>query len=161
MERSTHLAGIAAAVLLATAPANPGTADFHPACANDFNGADASVALAFDEVAQTLVFSGTVTCDGADLVFISAQLVRPGNGDPATATASCTNCTVAETASGTVPAAPGVYVVRMSFDARDATGGEFTDVRRDAVYAWPGVGQPAGTSCTVVINACMFLPAES
>src|SRR5437879_5466393 len=131
--------------------ASPARADFHlqtQACANAVGVALVSLT----ESAGTFTFNGTIYCDGATSVNITALTFAPvpSNGvvvggrqltppPPAVAgtTPGCAPCGPAPTTgTGTAPSSPGLYVVRMDFTAV-GPGGTFMTFRK-AGFAWSG-----------------------
>ena len=94
-------------------------------------------------------------CDGAVSAAITSLTLTPLGGTataaPLTASASCTDCSGAITASGSAPATPGVYQLRMNFTAEDAAGRVFRPFRQSRyVYAGPaGLVQLCGHGWTI------------
>lgn len=122
------------------------SADFHftdQACADATGSARVILAVDGDE----FVFTGEVTCPGADSVTITSltltPLVPPGEPVEGDTPQSCTTdpCSEPVTADGTAPAAPGIHQVRMEFTA-EGPGGTTFDRVRTREWLWAGAGEP-------------------
>ena len=122
----------AAALLLTAVPA--AKADFHfksQACKTEVGSAH----IGLTESAGTFTFFGDVTCNGATSANITSlkliPLVLPG-AQVDGGTAGCAPCDATPIAtSGTAPSAPGLYEVKMNFNACcSPTGGTYRPIRR-------------------------------
>lgn len=126
-----RIVGLLLALTTVLAIGGVARADFHAAC-TPFTAGVANVALT--QSGGNLSFSGTVTCPGASVTITSlalAQRIPPG----ATYSAPANSCSNSCSTSGTAPASPGVWRLRMTFGAV-GNGFTFAGVVRCRVYTW-------------------------
>ena len=121
--------------------ASPAKADFHPACPS---GAGASISLT--SAGSALNFTGRVVCNGGDSANITSLTLTPqvpAGAASSGPTASCGPCTAtAITSTGSVAASPGLYALRMNFNATGGPDGRTFAPNRRTGFAYLGAGAP-------------------
>lgn len=139
-------AALTATLLVGSLIAAPvARADYHSLCTQAGDGFDA---LYLERAGAELRYRGFVSCTG-QAITISSLSVTPAGGT--TTSTGPVTCADACDLSGTIPAAPGVFKLQMTF-----TVGAATPAPRSAEFLYVGSGNPSRLCPSgLTLNQCV------